>query len=108
MSTLRYCRLHYIKNWKRIKKKESILKEKRLDIYIEELVSKYPDKYIETIRVDLASEKEFAKVVGELEFEDTSAATEDFESETDTGGVEEIIDTAKRSEFDDDDDFGFG
>src|SRR5690606_34235202 len=34
-----YCRLHYIRNWKRIKRRELILKEGKLNRYIEELVA---------------------------------------------------------------------
>ena len=72
-----YCRMHYIKNWKKIKRKEMILKERKLNHYIEELVSKYPDKYIEAIRQDLESEKDFAKVIADLEIEE---GLDDFES----------------------------
>ena len=94
-----YCRMHYIKNWKKIKRKEMILKEKKLNYYIEELVSKYPDKYIEAIRQDLASEKDFAKVIADLEIEE---GTDDFES-VDTESAEGIIDNLKR-DFEDDGD----
>lgn len=94
-----YCRMHYIKNWKKIKRKEIILKEKKLNSYIEELVSKYPDKYIEAIRQDLASEKDFAKVISDLEIEE---GLDEFES-VDTESAEGIIDNLKR-EFEDDGD----
>lgn len=94
-----YCRMHYIKNWKKIKRKEMILKERKLNGYIEELVSKYPDKYIEAIRQDLASEKDFAKVIADLEIDE---GLDDFESvETET--AEGLIDNIKR-EFDDEGD----
>lgn len=86
-----YCRLHYIKNWKKVKRKEMILKERKLNHYIEELVSKYPDKYIEAIREDLASEKNFAKVIADLEIDENM---DDFEMETET--AEGIIDNIKR------------
>lgn len=86
-----YCRLHYIKNWKKVKRKELILKERKLNRYIEELVSKYPDKYIEAIRQDLADEKSFAKVISDLELEE---GLDDFEMETET--AEGIIDNIKR------------
>jgi hypothetical protein len=94
-----YCRMHYIKNWKKIKRKEMILKEKKLNSYIEELVSKYPDKYIEAIRQDLASEKDFAKVISDLEIEE---GLDDFES-VETESAEGIIDNLKR-DFEDDGD----
>jgi hypothetical protein len=94
-----YCRMHYIKNWKKIKRKEMILREKKLNSYIEELVSKYPDKYIEAIRQDLASEKDFAKVVADLEIDES---LDDFET-VETEGAEGIIDNLKR-DFDDEGD----
>ena len=72
------CRLHYIKNWKKIKRKETILKEKRLNQYIEELVIKYPDKYIEAIRQDLANDKDFAKVIYDLDLDE---GVDDFDAE---------------------------
>ncbi len=70
-TTSGYCRLHYIKNWKKIKRKELILREKKLNQYIEELVSKYPDKYIEAIKSDLSDEKAFSKVIYDLELDES-------------------------------------
>lgn len=90
-----YCRMHYIKNWKKIKRKEIILKEKKLNQYIEELVAKYPDKYIEAIRQDLASEKDFAKVITDLDLDE---GIDDFEGEGEN--AENFIDTIRR-DFDD-------
>ena len=70
-STKGYCRLDYIKNWKKIKRKEMILKEGKLNNYIEELVSKYPDKYIDVIRQDLTTEVNFNKVIHDLELDES-------------------------------------
>lgn len=95
-TTAGYCRLHYIKNWKRIKRKEGILKEGKLNRYIEELVSKYPEKYIEAIRHDLANDREFAKVIRDL---DLDQSVDDFDPEGETADV--VLDNIKR-EFDDD------
>jgi hypothetical protein len=92
-----YCRLHYIKNWKKIKRKEVILKEGKLNQYIEELVSKYPEKYIEAIRLDLANDKEFAKVIVDLDLDEND---DDFDSEG-SGEGDVGIDTLKR-EFEED------
>jgi hypothetical protein len=94
-----YCRLHYIKNWKKIKRKEVILREKKLNQYIEELVAKYPDKYIEAIRQDLANDKDFAKVIYDLDLDE---GMDDFDVE---GGdsVDSLIDTIKR-DFEDEGD----
>lgn len=98
-TTASYCRLHYIKNWKKLKKKELILRERKLNQYIEELVSKYPDRYVEAIRQDLASDQDFAKVISDLDLEESH---EDFESES-SEAMDGIIDHIKR-EFDDDGD----
>ncbi len=94
-----YCRLHYIKNWKKIKRKELILKEGKLNQYIEELVAKYPDKYIEAIRHDLVSDKEFAKVIYDLDLDET---IDDFEG--DAENVDSLIDNIKR-DFEDESEF---
>ena len=92
-----YCRLHYIKNWKKIKRKEAILREKKLNNYIEELILKYPDKYIEAIRQDLASDKDFAKVIYDLDLDES---VDDFDTEN-AESVDSLIDTIKR-DFEDD------
>ena len=65
-TTQSYCRLHYLKNWKGIQKKRDILKDGKLQEYIEELISKYPVKYIEALLSDLSDDKEFYKVLNEL------------------------------------------
>jgi hypothetical protein len=95
-----FCRLHYIKNWRKIKRKEAILASGQLNNYVEELVSKYPDKYLDVIRQDLASEKEWAKVVIDLELE---SADEEGSADEDMEGVAEGTGRRER-EFDDDSD----
>lgn len=70
-TTKGFCRLDYIKNWRKIKRKEMILKEGKLNQYIEELVSKYPDKYMDVIRQDLSTEVTFTKVITDLELDES-------------------------------------
>lgn len=65
-----FCRLHYISKWKRLKKKERVLAEKRLNKYIEELTARYPDEYLEVIKRDLSSDKNFSELLQDLEIED--------------------------------------
>jgi hypothetical protein len=65
-TTLGHCRFHYIKNWKTIRKKRQILSEGKLQSLIEELVQKYPPKIIETIVNDLNSDKQFFKILKDL------------------------------------------
>lgn len=76
-TTQSYCRLHYLRNWKTVQKKRDILKEGKLQEYIEELISKYPPKYIEALLSDLSDDKEFYRVLNELNI------TSEFEFEED-------------------------
>ena len=64
-----YCRLHYIENWKEIKRKQSILSEGKLQLFIEELVKKYPVKYIEEILMDLSDEQTFFNSLKEMDID---------------------------------------
>jgi hypothetical protein len=96
-TTAHYCRLHYIKNWKKIQRKEQILSEGKLAQYIQELVGKYPDRYIETIRQDLSNDKDFAKVIHDLDLDESA---DDFDAEN-SDSVDSLIDNIKR-DFDDD------
>ncbi len=97
-TTKGYCRLDYIKNWKKIKRKEMILKEGKLNQYIEELVSKYPDKYIDVIRQDLSSEVNFNKVIHDLEL-DESMDDLDYDSDS----IDSLIGSIRKEDdsFDD-------
>ncbi len=80
-TTQSYCRLHYVSNWYEIKRKREILKEGRLQEYIEELVSKYPPKYIQSIASDLGDEKEFYKALSDLNImSEFDTEGEDFDS----------------------------
>lgn len=88
-----YCRIHYIRNWRKIKRKELILKERKLNQYIEELVSKYPEKYIETIKQDLGNDHEFLKVVRDL---DLSEGIPEASSTTDSESIDSYLDNIRR------------
>ena len=76
-----YCRYHYLKLWKDVKKKELILQEGKLAKIIEELVRKYPMKYIEAIVQDLADDKSFNHVLKDLDIETEEADLENFDDE---------------------------
>lgn len=79
-----WCRLHYLKGWKNIQRKKEILSEGKLQEYIEELISKYPPKYIEAITNDLSDDKEFYKVLNELNItNEFDFEEEDFEQNDD-------------------------
>lgn len=56
-TTAGYCRVHYLKNWRRIKKEQQERAAKRLNRYIEAIYHKHPKKYIEVIKEDINSDK---------------------------------------------------
>lgn len=76
-----YCRFHYLLLWKKIQVRKKILADGKLERYIEELTSRYPDKFLEVIRRDLRSEKDFVSAIQEMEI-DESGADSDFEDES--------------------------
>ena len=75
-----YCRYHYLALWKKIQVRKKILSEGKLERYIEELTARYPDKFLEMLRKDLRSEKEFLSAIQELEI-DENAVDNEFEDE---------------------------
>ena len=78
-----YCRYHYLAFWKKIQVRKKILSEGKLERYIEELTARYPDKFLDMLRKDLRSEKEFLAAIQELEI-DESAVDNEFEDEAQT------------------------
>jgi hypothetical protein len=78
-----YCRYHYLLYWKKIQIRKKILTEGKLERYIEELTARYPDKFLDMLKKDLRSEKEFLAAIQELEI-DESANESEFEDETQT------------------------
>jgi hypothetical protein len=101
-TTQSYCRLHYLRNWKVIQKKKEILQEGKLQEYIEELISKYPPKYIEALLSDLSDDKEFYRVLNELNItsdfdfeEDEFENAVDDDSDDDDLGIETISTTLR-------------
>ena len=54
-----YCRYHYLLLWKKIQIRKVILIDGKLEKYVEDLTSRYPDKFLEMIRKDLKTEKDF-------------------------------------------------
>lgn len=71
-----YCRYHYLLLWKRIQVRRKILVDGKLERYVEELTSRYPDKFLEMIRKDLRNEKDFLSAIAELEIDDSGAENE--------------------------------
>jgi hypothetical protein len=78
-----YCRYHYLLYWKKIQVRKKILTEGKLDRYVDELTARYPDKFLEMIRRDLRTQKDFLSAIQELEI-DESNLENDFEEDTQT------------------------
>ena len=84
-----YCRYHYLLFWKKIQVRKKILTEGKLERYIEDLTGRYPDKFLDMLRKDLRSEKEFLAAIQELELDDSSSSSAQDEDEAKTY-IEEI------------------
>lgn len=52
-----YCRLHYLKNWRKIKDEQEEKAAKRLDRYINSVYKRHPTKYIEVIKEEINNNK---------------------------------------------------
>jgi len=52
-TTKDYCRLHYLRNWKKIKEANQKKAVDRLNKYVEGICKKYPDRYVEVIRREM-------------------------------------------------------
>jgi len=102
-----YTRLDYIKNWEKIKKKEALLQDHRLENVIEELVAKYPEKYIEVLCNDLSSEANFNRVVLDLKITQADEVDDEYVDDEEEDAGDELIGSIRRDfdKFEDDDSF---
>lgn len=90
-----YCRYHYLLLWKKIQVRKKIIEDGKLSKYVEDLTSRYPDKFLEMIRKDLRSEKDFLAAIAELEI-DESGLENEFEDEI-QNDLEEVRGVASES-----------
>lgn len=98
-----YCRYHYLLYWKKIQIRKKILDDGKLERYVEELTSRYPDKFLEMIRRDLRTEKDFLAAIQELELDET-AQENDYEEDS-RDFIEEVRGMGENSSSVDDDDY---
>lgn len=99
-----YCRYHYLLLWKKIQFRKHILIDNKLEKYIEDLMARYPDKFLEVIRKDLKSEKDFVSVIQEMELDDSVVPENDNEDEVQSF-ADEIRGIGDAPSMDDDGDF---
>jgi hypothetical protein len=95
-----YCRFHYLLYWKKIQNRKRILADGKLERYIEELTARYTDKFVELLRKDLRTEKDFMGALQELELDDSAQASQGEEDEAKTY-IEEISGVAAPESRDD-------
>ncbi len=99
-----YCRYHYLLLWKKIQIRKHILIDDKLEKYVEDLMTRYPDKFLEVIRKDLKTEKDFLSVIQELEIDESALGESENEEEVQSF-ADEIRGIGDAPAMDDDGDF---
>jgi len=100
-----YCRYHYLLLWKKIQIRKSILLDGKLEKYILDLTSRYPDKFLEMIKKDMKSDKEFLAVIQELEIDEGALNDMDNNDEETQSFADEIRGIGDAPSMDDDGDY---
>ncbi len=100
-----YCRYHYLLLWKKIQIRKSILLDGKLEKYIENLTSRYPDKFLEMIKKDMKTEKDFHSAIQELEIDESAMGDNDAADDDAQSFADEIRGVADAPVIDDDGDF---
>jgi hypothetical protein len=98
-----YCRYHYLLFWKKIQIRKKILSEGKLEKYIEELTSRYPNKYLDLIKKDLSTESDFLHAIQELEIDESSDDDDSRDYDEERSFIEEVrgvSDSSDREESD--------
>jgi len=76
-----YCRYHYLLLWKKIQIRKQILNDDKLVKYIEDLTTRYTDKFLDVMKKDLKTEKDFLAVIQEMELDENALSDSENESE---------------------------
>lgn len=101
-----YCRYHYLLLWKKIQIRKQILNDSKLEKYIEDLTLRYPDKFLEVIKKDLKTEKDFLSVIQEMELDENALSESENDSEDEVQSfADEIRGIGEAPSMDDDGDF---
>jgi hypothetical protein len=94
-TTSGYCRMHYLKNWKEIKTKQKKKAVENLNKYIDHIMRKNPNGYVDAIREDIRNYGQLSRKA------DTYFADDEYYDIMDELGyddVERIIDNIKVDE----------
>ena len=87
-----FCRFHYLKNWKQIKETQKKKALKNLNKYIDHIMSKNPDGYVDAIREDL---RNFGQLSRKADSYFADDEYHDVMEEIGLEDVERIIDSLK-------------
>lgn len=101
-----YCRYHYLLLWKKIQVRKHILIDGKLDKYLESLMARYPDKFLDVIKKDLKSEKDFLSAIQEMDLDENALSENDDENEVQSF-ADEIRGIGEAPSMEDDSDFQF-
>lgn len=97
-----YCRYHYLLFWKKIQIRRKILSEGKLEKYIEELTSRYPNKYLDLIKRDLSTEADFLHAIQELEIDESSSDDDSRDYDEERSFIEEVRGVSDNNDRDQD------
>lgn len=93
-TTQGYCRLHYLKNWRHLKDESQKKAAKKLDRYVESVLKRHPERYLEVIKKDIRS-KGFEKMIDETFGNSDEGHTTLFDSPNYEEEIEEILENLK-------------
>lgn len=89
-----YCRLHYLQNWKKIKLEQKKKAAKNLNRYVESIMRRNPDRFVEEIKKDIRS-RDFGERVeeeyGGSSFGETEDSWTPFDTETSDEEISDIV-----------------
>ena len=78
-STDIYCRHHYILLWKLIQRKKKILEGHKLKQFIQDISLRYSDKFLDMIRKNLSTDRDFTITLQELEITQGPDTAQDYQ-----------------------------
>lgn len=88
-----YCRLHYLRSWKKVQAEKRKRAAKNLNRYVESILKRHPDKYIEEIKKDIRSRNFDERIGGSFGGEEEPWSL--FESGTSDEELEQMIERIK-------------
>jgi hypothetical protein len=91
-TTMGYCRYHYLKNWKKIKDNQKKKAVRNLNKYIDHIMHKNPEGYMDNIKEDLRNHDQFSR---KAEFYFSDDDFHDIMDEFGSEDVHKILDTIK-------------